>query len=197
MRRLLVPSLLRAVRRNRSVGRAGRRALRDRAPRTTRPAAGPTEALADEPWTSALVLAGRLGGSSWTGAGREADFFTAKGVLETALRPPRRAVRLEPLQQPYLHPGRAARVLVGADAVRAGEIGELHPSTAARFDLEGRVAVLELDLDLPRRGGAGRVCYAPVPDQPPVLQDIAVVVDDGVAGRAARSPPPARPARRC
>ncbi len=89
-------------------------------------------------------------------------------------------MRLEPLQQPYLHPGRAARILIGADGVRAGEIGELHPSTAARFDLEGRVAVLELDLDLLAAAVPAGFRYAPVPDQPPVLQDIAVVVDDSV-----------------
>ncbi len=104
-------------------------------------------------------------------------------------------MRLEPLQQPYLHPGRAARILVGADGVRAGEVGELHPTTAARFDLEGRVSMLELDLDLLAAAVPDGFRYVPVPDQPPVLQDIAVVVDDTVpaeqivaAARAAGAP---------
>ena len=148
MRRLLVPSLLRAVRRNRSVGRADT-GLYEIAHLYHAPDGKvSTEALAHEPWTLGLVLGGRLGGSAWSGAGSEADFFTAKGVLETVCARLGVQVRLEPLQQPYLHPGRAARILVGADGVRAGEIGELHPTTAARFDLEGRVAVIELDLDL-------------------------------------------------
>ena len=180
MRRLLVPSLLRVIRRNRSAGRPDTAVFEIahlyHAPGGT----VSTEALAHEPWTLGLVLSGRLGGSSWTGAGREADFFTAKGVLETVCERLGVPLRLEPLQQPYLHPGRAARILIGADGVRAGEIGELHPSTAARFDLEGRVAVLELDLDLLAAAVPDGFRYAPVPDQPPVLQDIALVLDDSV-----------------
>ncbi len=195
MRRLLVPSLLRAIRRNRSAGRPDT-ALYEIAHLYHAPGGQvSTEALAHEPWTLGLVLSGHLGGGSWTGAGREADFFTAKGVLETVCARLGVPVRLEPLQQPYLHPGRAARIVVGAGGARAGEIGELHPTTAARFDLEGRVAILELDLDLLAAAVPDGFRYAPVPDQPPVLQDIAVVVDDTIpaeqiiaAARAAGAP---------
>jgi phenylalanyl-tRNA synthetase beta chain len=180
MRRLLVPSLLRAVRRNRSVGRADT-GLFEIAHLYHAPGGVVTaDDLAEEPWTLGLVLSGHLGGTAWTGAGREADFFTAKGVLETLCARLGVAVRLESLQQPYLHPGRAARILLGVEGVPAGEIGELHPTTAARFDLEGRVAVMELDLDLLTAALPAGFRYLPVPDQPPVLQDIAVVVDDTV-----------------
>ena len=41
--------------------------------------------------------------------------------------------------------------------------------------------MFELDLDVLAAAVPGGFTYAPVPDQPPVLQDIAVVVDDGVA----------------
>ena len=44
---------------------------------------------------------------------------------------------------PFLHPGRAARVLVAGED--AGWLGELHPGVAAEWDL-GRVAGFELDL---------------------------------------------------
>ena len=82
----------------------------------------------DEPWTLGLVLAGRLGGASWRGAGPEADFFTAKGVLETVLRAARRRrSRLEPAAAAVPAPGpRGARSWSGRRR-RAGEIGELHP----------------------------------------------------------------------
>ncbi len=180
MRRTLVPSLLRAIRRNRAVGR-GDVGLFEIAHLYHAPAGGVSaDRLGDEPWTLGVALSGRLGGAGWSSAGLEADFFTAKGVLETVCGRLGVPVRLEPLRQPYLHPGRAARILLGTDGVAAGEIGELHPVTAERFELEGRVAVLELDLDVLTAQVPTRFTYRPVPEQPPVLQDIAVVVGDDV-----------------
>jgi phenylalanyl-tRNA synthetase beta chain len=195
MRRTLVPSLLRAVRRNRSIGR-GDVGLFEIAHLYHAPGGHVSvDRLADEPWTLGVVLSGRLGGSSWNSAGLETDFFTAKGLLETLCARLGLAVRLEPIRQPYLHPGRAARILLGERGTPAGEIGELHPATAERFELDGRIAVLELDLDVLAAEAPARFTYAPVPEQPPVLQDIAVVVGDDVpsqelvaAARAAGAP---------
>ena len=65
-------------------------------------------------------------------------------ALLGALRVPwtRRAARREP----FLHPGRAARVLVGGEP--AGWLGELHPRRRrASWDLERRRRGFELDLD--------------------------------------------------
>lgn len=182
MRRLLVPSLLRAIRRNLSIGR-GDVGLFEIAHLYHAPGGVvTTERLADEPWTLAIALHGRLGGEGWDGAGRTTDFFTAKGILETICSRLGVAVRLEPAPQPYLHPGRAARIVLGdGEGVVAGELGELHPAVAERFELEGRIAVLELDLDRLAAAVPSAFPYAPVPDQPPVLQDIAVVVDGSVS----------------
>ena len=91
----------------------------------------------------------------------------------------------------------AARILVGADGVRAGEIGELHPTTAARFDLEGRGRDPGARPRPARSGGAGRV---------PLHAGARSAA--GAAGHRRRrrrhasrpsrsSPPPAPPARRC
>ena len=83
---------------------------------------------------------------------------------------------------PFLHPGRAAEVVV--DAREAGWLGELHPGVAADFgldDLERPPALLELDLGvvLP---AAERVTrrYEDLITYPAVVQDIAVVVDEAV-----------------
>jgi phenylalanyl-tRNA synthetase beta chain len=54
-------------------------------------------------------------------------------------------VGLEPASPPGYHPGRTARVRIGDRTI--GHVGELHPGTAAAFDLSARVAVAELDLD--------------------------------------------------
>ena len=86
---------------------------------------------------------------------------------------------------PFLHPGRAAEVVV--DAREAGWLGELHPAVAADFgldELERPPAVLELDLGvvLP---AAERVTrrYEDLITYPAVVQDIAVVVDEAVEAR--------------
>jgi phenylalanyl-tRNA synthetase beta chain len=44
--------------------------------------------------------------------------------------------QVERAAEPFLHPGRAAHVLVGAQREAAGWIGELHPAVAADWDLE-------------------------------------------------------------
>ena len=74
---------------------------------------------------------------------RAADFFSAKGALAIVLDALRAPWSVERAEEPFLHPGRAARVLVGGEP--AGWLGELHPGVAAEWDL-GRVAGFELDL---------------------------------------------------
>jgi phenylalanyl-tRNA synthetase beta chain len=174
LRTSLIPSLLRAVHSNRAVGRRDVHVFETS--HTYHPRPG--ELLPHEPWRVGAVLAGRLGGSGWHGAGPEADAFVAKAVLEVLLGRLGVQATYEPVRRGHLDPGRAARVLVGGDEV--GELGELHPRTAERFDLTGRVAVFELDLDVLLAHVATLHQAPAVPDLPPVRQDIAVVVADDV-----------------
>jgi phenylalanyl-tRNA synthetase beta chain len=179
MRRTLVPSLLAAARRNRAAGREDV-ALFEVAHLYHPPPGGVSaDHLADEPWTVGAVLAGRLGGTSWNGDGRETDFSCAKGVVEAVAA--RLGVKLgfAPIAPAHLHPGRAAHVTCAGETI--GEVGELHPAVVERFDLEGRVAVFELDLDRLAAAAPARAVYATISKQPPVRQDIAVVVADTVA----------------
>ena len=86
----------------------------------------------------------------------------------------------EPGERPFLHPGRAARVVAG-DGRELGWIGELHPLVARDWELDGPVAGLRA-----RHGPAGRAggeqseVYRDVTSFPSVRQDIAVVVPDAV-----------------
>ncbi len=180
MRRTLVPGLLQAVRRNRASGRADVALFEIAHLYHASEGRVTADNLAHEPWTLGAVIAGPLGGTSWVGEGRESDVFSARGVLDALCGRLGVAVRLEPTQLAHLHPGRAARILLGSDAVPAGELGELHPDVAARFDIEGRVAVLELDLDLLAAAVPDRFTHRDISDQPPVRQDIAVVVANDV-----------------
>ena len=66
---------------------------------------------------------------------------------------------LRPSTHPALHPGRTAEVSVGEAVI--GHVGELSPASARAYDIEGRVAVAELDLDPLREPVAPVLATAP------------------------------------
>jgi phenylalanyl-tRNA synthetase beta chain len=138
-------------------------------------------ALPDEPRRLALGVAGRLAPASWEDPEpAPADFFVLKGAVEALLRGLHLPeVRFEPASHPATHPGRTARLLVGGEAV--GFLGQIRPEVQAAFDLDGpAVYAAELDLERILRGVSLTFPVAAVPRFPPVLQDLALVVDDGV-----------------
>ncbi len=136
-------------------------------------------ALPLEPYHVGAVLIGASRAPSWRdGESRAADFFAAKGVLAGVLERLRLAWSVESAQEPFLHPGRAARVLV--DGAPIGWLGELHPSVAAEWDLGAHtVAGFELDLDAVPEPPTAR--FEDVTSFPTVREDLAVVLDEGVS----------------
>ena len=138
----------------------------------------------DERHHVAALLGGALP-ESWRGRERPVDFYAIKGLLEAVLGVVGVGWSVQAGERPFLHPGRAARVLVypagrdhGADATEVGWIGELHPAVAAEWDLE-RVAAFEIDFDALAALAPGTTTYRDLTAFPAVLQDIAVVVDEG------------------
>jgi phenylalanyl-tRNA synthetase beta chain len=86
-------------------------------------------------------------------------------------------------ESPTFHPGKSAALLIGE--VQVGVFGELHPRVKERYDF-GSMAVLgaEFDLEALQSAIPDRYESEPVIVHPPILEDIAVVVDEGVpAGR--------------
>jgi phenylalanyl-tRNA synthetase beta chain len=140
--------------------------------------------LPDEPRRLALVLTGRRQAEFWAeGSGTTAGqvgFFDLKGVLDSLaddLHLPQVSCRAAPA--PYLHPGRAAQLLVGGQPV--GHFGEMHPMTAQAYDLGNRtMLVAEFDLEAILAAVPNRYAYSPVPRFPAALRDIAVIVDEAV-----------------
>jgi phenylalanyl-tRNA synthetase beta chain len=133
--------------------------------------------LPREPYHLGAVLTGGVRPSSWRdGHPPAVDFFAAKAVLEGLMGALRADWRLELAHEPFLHPGRAARIVVaGADA---GWIGEVHPLVAAQWELRDTVAGFELDLDsVPVPPVAP---YRELSDFPDVREDLAVVVSERV-----------------
>jgi phenylalanyl-tRNA synthetase beta chain len=86
----------------------------------------------------------------------------------------------EPGERPFLHPGRAARILAG-DGRELGWLGELHPLVLRDWELNGPVAAFELDMDLlAELAGEHAEVYRDVTSFPSVRLDIAVVVPETV-----------------
>ena len=107
------------------------------------------------------------------------DFFAAKGILEGLMDSLRVGFDVEPGERPFLHPGRAASIVVGDDEQKLGWIGELHPLVARAWDLPGGAA-FELDAGALAEIPAEAQGYRPVSQFPAVVQDIAVVIDEDV-----------------
>ena len=76
------------------------------------------------------------------------------------------------------HPGRCAAIWAGSDCL--GIIGQVHPSVAKAFGVDGELYCAELSFDeLKLAQGAGAE-YVPLPKFPSVTRDIAVVCDESV-----------------
>jgi phenylalanyl-tRNA synthetase beta chain len=125
-----------------------------------------------------FVLTGVGAGEHWSVEDRRADAFDAKGIVELVLAElgvgawePRAAGDV-----PF-HPGRAANIVVDGGVV--GRFGEVRPSVARAFDLEGAVlgglALAPLFARAPERW-----TVSALPTQPPGLRDIAMSIGDDV-----------------
>lgn len=128
-----------------------------------------------------LVLVGRRELPGWqpSEAGRM-DLFDLKGAVDALLDdlrlpPP----RWEPGSDPTYHPGKCAHLFL--DDTRLGLAGEVHPLVLETFGIvEGPVAAAELDLGVILEHMPEAPPVRPVPSFPPVLEDLAVVVDERV-----------------
>ncbi len=112
----------------------------------------------------------------WEGKDRNIDFYDMKGAVEQlldALKVPN-IVFTAAEDMPFLHPGKAARLMVGGGV--AGYIGQVHPDVISRYDLPPEVYVFELDLQSLVEVGPEEVSYRPLPKYPAVERDIAVIV---------------------
>ncbi len=139
--------------------------------------------LPDEPRRLALALSGKRGQEFWGDEKAPAgylDFYDLKGVLEALLADlhvPGAIYRLA--KPPFLHPARAAEVVVGERVL--GQFGELHPKVAEAFGLGGRqVLAGEFDLEALRAAVPARHPYVPVGRFPAALRDVALVVEEAV-----------------
>ena len=178
MRTTLLGSLLTSVRHNVARGREDVRLFEEGSVYFDRPhgreltaAEARSTPLPDERMHLAALMTGRLRPASWGESDPPAaDFFAAKSALTTlfgALRVEWSVVRGA---DPFLHPGRAARVIVGGEDV--GWLGEVHPGVAGEWDL-GRVAGFEFDLGMVLPHANFVPAYEDLTSFPGIRQDLA------------------------
>ena len=77
---------------------------------------------------------------------------------------------------PGMHPTRSAEVVIAGRT--RGAVGEVAPSVLRAYDIEGRVAWLQLDLGEILNGPHGKRTYSPVSKFPSSEMDLAFVVSD-------------------
>ena len=140
--------------------------------------------LPEEPLRLVIALSGPRSFSTWQGYDRELmNFYDLKGFVDELMTALHLGLLYEPLEHPTFHPGKCARILIGERQV--GIFGELHPKVRERYDLpESPVVAVELDLELILESIPEGHTVEPVPAFPPVLEDLAVVVDEDVQADA-------------
>jgi len=106
------------------------------------------------------------------------DFFTVKGIIESLLDTFRVQANYQAGQEPFLHPGRQADILLGD--TRLGYLGEVHPDVAKQYDIQTRVYVAEIDLRLLFAVETPATIYQPLPRFPAVERDLALLCDEDV-----------------
>ncbi len=137
--------------------------------------------LPDEKTHLVIALTGPRALTDWQGAdSTPMDFFDLKGIVERALNGLHLAdVRYEPGKHPSFHPGKCARVLVGEKQI--GIMGELHPQVVENYDmLETPLLAAEFNLEAIIETVPALFKVSSIPTQPPILEDIALIVDENV-----------------
>ena len=177
MRRSLLHAVLKTVEKN---ARVDDRLMLFEVGPVFRPVEG--EKLPDEPHYLAMAITGVRERATWNVQVQKKnwmDFYDMKGIIEGMLQTVPGKIEYVVSGHPSFHPGKCAAVLV--DGVELGVFGELHPVVkenynfasapvlAAEFELDELIQVLAKNSDL-----------VPVPTFPPVLEDLAIVVDEDV-----------------
>jgi len=143
--------------------------------------------LPDEPLHLAVAITGPRHLEGWREAVNQPamdapamDFYDLKGLLEEFLSGLHiEGMRWEAGKHPSYHPGKCAQIWSGERPL--GFMGELHPLVRQHYDLPPTALLAaELDLQVILEAIPPQYFVESVPAFPPVLEDLAVVVDDSV-----------------
>jgi phenylalanyl-tRNA synthetase beta chain len=110
------------------------------------------------------------------------DFYDLKGILSALFE----GLHIEditfiPDKHPSFHPGKCAKVALGQKDL--GVMGELHPLLHDNYEFpETPVLAADLDLEAIEEAMPEHFEMKPVPPFSPVLEDLAIVVDESLPG---------------
>lgn len=128
----------------------------------------------------ALVITGARNEDYWETATDRVDFYDLKGavaaVAENLSLPELHFKAIETVS--YLHPGRAAVISLPGSTI--GNLGQLHPRTAASYKFKQPVFIAELDLTALLTTPGCEIRYRPLPKFPTVTRDLAVLIDNEI-----------------
>ncbi|MFQ5942298.1 MAG: phenylalanine--tRNA ligase subunit beta [Anaerolineales bacterium] len=136
------------------------------------------EQLPEESNRLAIVMRGPRDPLSWQGGeSSEMDFYDMTGVVSALLNGLHVGDALyEAAAHPTFHPGKCANILVDGKAL--GITGLVHPMVAERYESpDTGILAAELDLTALFDNIPEHYPVRPVPAFPPVLEDLAFVVD--------------------
>ncbi|QCU90558.1 phenylalanine--tRNA ligase subunit beta [Thiomicrorhabdus sediminis] len=128
------------------------------------------------------AIVGPVADASWHSTTRNVDFYDLKGDLESLLTMShlQAHVRYEPTNNPALHPGQSAAIML--DGKEVGVIGQLHPQLVKTFDVNGNVFMFQIRQDailnkqVPKASAISKF--------PEVQRDLAFVVQESVTVQA-------------
>ena len=116
----------------------------------------------------------------WAFSPRPVDFYDIKGCIEDLLDILQiREARFGQAEDiPYLHPGKASRLVLDDDTL--GVLGEAHPQALAHYEIHGKVYLFEMDFDKLLKWTKEEKRFQPLPKFPAVYRDLSVVIDQSL-----------------
>lgn len=133
--------------------------------------------IQQQPHLGGLIL-GNVADETWTGKGREVDFYDIKGDLESvlALAVDSEAFDFEVAEHPALHPGQSAAILKSGEVV--GYIGALHPVIQKKLDFPGSVYLFDIKLEAISQRTVPS--FKELSRFPEVRRDLAVIIEEKI-----------------
>jgi phenylalanyl-tRNA synthetase beta chain len=150
--------------------------------------AGKKGVLVEENQKLAVALSGARTNLSWQCPDQDnMDFYDLKGLIEELMSDLHiEDVRYSPDIHPSFHPGKCA--LIQKEGKKIGLMGEIHPLVKDNYKLSGSPLIAAvLDLDTLLNEVDDLFAVEAIPDQPPILEDLALVVDDDLPADAVQS----------
>ncbi|NLE73626.1 MAG: phenylalanine--tRNA ligase subunit beta, partial [Actinobacteria bacterium] len=138
--------------------------------------------LPGEPRRLGMLLMGEWEDETWTRTNVPTDYYLGKGIIERLVDALGIDVSFERCHEPFLHPGKSARLLV--DTTEAGWLGEVHPLVLQTYDLPLGCVACELDADALLRAASEIRMFEDLMTYPGVEEDLALIVDADMSAAA-------------